>query len=339
MTVDVTRQKGMEIFKRLIKKCDVFLENNSPQTMEKLGITYQMLRDEKPDIIYVRMPAFGLSGPYRDFRAYGSHIEAFSGHSMLRGYLDMDPTSSSLVVASDASAPVHAAFAVISALLYRDRTGNGQLVELAQVESFIPFLAYQLTDYAMNRRVQSTSGNRFPGAAPSGCYRCKGEDKWVMIVCHNDKEWEGFCRALGNPLWTKDKKFADALSRYKNQDELNKLIQQWTIQNDSFKIFHLLQKEGVPAAPVEDYRDAYNDPHLKARGFFEQITQADCGTHFYPGVPWKFSKTPLSIHLPPCRLGEHNEYIYKRIIGVSDDEYTELQKEGHVGMDFIPEIP
>jgi crotonobetainyl-CoA:carnitine CoA-transferase CaiB-like acyl-CoA transferase len=160
-----------------------------------------------------------------------------------------------------------------------------------------------------------------------------------MITVYSDDDWRGFCRALGNPPWSQEERFSDALSRWKNQDELDKLIEEWTLRHDHVAVMHLLQKEGVACGPVEDQRDAYNDTQLKDRGFFEQLTHVDCGTHLYPGMLYKLSKTPLSIRLPPCRLGEHNEYVYKKVIGVSDQEYAALEKAGHIGMDFDPSIP
>jgi crotonobetainyl-CoA:carnitine CoA-transferase CaiB-like acyl-CoA transferase len=144
---------------------------------------------------------------------------------------------------------------------------------------------------------------------------------------------------MGNPPWTKEERFSDCLSRWKNHEALDKLIEEWTVEHDHYAIAHLLQREGVPAGPVMDEADAYNDPHLKEQGFFNQLTQVDCGTHLYPGLAWRLSKVPNKLRLPPCRLGEHNEYIYKKVIGVSDEEYARLEKEGHIGMDFVPEIP
>ena len=195
-------------------------------------------------------------------------------------------------------------------------------------------------DYTMNRRVQRSLGNRdLHSAAPCGCYRCKGDDRWVTITVGADRQWEGFCRALGNPSWTKEERFGNVLGRHGNQDELDKLIEEWTTRHDHYAVMHMLQKEGVPAGPVMDERDLYNDPHLKERGFHERVTHPEAGTHLYPGLIWKASKTPNSIRTPACLLGEHNEYVYKKVIGVSDQEYIELEKEGHIGMDFVPGIP
>lgn len=348
MTVDLTRPEGMDIFWRLISKCDAFVENNPPSTMDKLGITYEKMKEVKPDIIMLRAPGYGLSGPWKDYRGLGSNFEQYAGHDMLRGYLDMDPSGHSMVFACDHAAGAQGAFVLLAALHYRNRTGKGQLIELSQTEAFLPWIAQALMDYDMNGRVQGTMGNRYPGAAPCGCYRCKGESiaqgtssltpdqgNHVFITCHNDEEWQGLCRAMGNPSWTREEKFGDTISRYKNQDEMDRHIEEWTRERDHFEVMYILQAEGVPAGPVESYEDAYKDPQLKARGFFEWATQEDCGTHLYPGMPWKMSKTPLRIRRGPARLGEDSEYVYKKIIGVSDAEYARLEKEGHIGMDFV----
>ena len=340
MTVDLTRPEGMDIFKRLIAKTDVFIENNAPDTMQKLGITYQTLKEARPDLIVIDMPGFGLSGPYRDYRVLGAHLECVGGHTSLRGYPELDPTTITYVYHCDAASGACGALAAVMAVRYRNRTGKGQHIEVAQIETLFPQLGQAVMDYTMNQRVQRSVGNRDPhSAAPCGCYRCRGDDRWVTITIGSDKEWEGFCRALGNPPWTKDERFSDALSRYKNQDDLDKLVEEWTTQHDHHAVMHMLQKEGIPAGPVMDERDCYNDPHVKERGFHERVTHPECGTHLYPGLTWKASKTPNSIRSPACLLGEHNEYVYKKVIGVSDKEYTELEKEGHIGMDFVPGIP
>jgi len=335
MTVDLTQPKGMEIFKRLIEVSDIYLDSNQVQVAEKLGINYDMLRQVKPDIIMITMPGFGTTGPYKYYRAFGAHLEGFFGHTWLRGYPDSDPTTTTYAFHCDAAAGATAAFAAVMALRYRNRTGKGQWIDLAQAEAAVPHLGEAVMDYTMNRRVQGAMGNRHPSAAPCGCYRCRGEDRWVTITVTSDEEWQGLCRAMGNPSWTKDERFADGLSRYRNQVELDRLVEEWTIQHDHYAVMHLLQREGVPAGPVIDDRDALNDPHLKDRGFFEELYQEDCGTLTYPGLAWKMSKTPNYLRLPPVRLGEHNEYVYKEVLKVSDEEYAELEREGHIGMDYL----
>jgi crotonobetainyl-CoA:carnitine CoA-transferase CaiB-like acyl-CoA transferase len=340
MTVDLTKPKGIDILRRLVKMSDLFIENNAPNTMDRLGITYEWLKEAKPDIIAIRMPAFGLSGPYRNYRSFGSGPEATAGHTWLRGYTDVDKSlATTSVVHCDAVGGANAALAALMALQYRNQTGKGQFIEAAQVEGLIPQLGEAIMDYTMNRRVQDSIGNRdLHGAAPCGNYRCKGDDRWVSITVRNDEEWQGFCRALPHAEWTKDEKFSTVLNRYKNQDELDKLVESWTLGHDHYAVMFMLQKEGVAAAPVTDAADAYADPHFRERGLFEKVTHPEAGTHMYPGIGWKQAKTPNHIRRYPCRLGEDNEYVYKELLGMSEDEYADLEREGHIGMDFAPHV-
>ncbi|MFC1533140.1 CaiB/BaiF CoA transferase family protein [Thermodesulfobacteriota bacterium] len=340
ITVDLSKTKGKEILRELVKTSDLFLENNAPNTMDKLGITYEWLKEIKPDIIMIRMPAYGLSGPYKDYRTYGSGPEATAGFTWLRGYTDVDKSISTTSVAHcDATGGANAALAALMALHYRKRTGKGQHIELAQVEGLIPQLGEAIMDFTMNGRVQDNIGNRdYHGAAPCGNYRCKGEDCWVSITVRNDDEWEGFTRALGDPKWSRDERFSTTLNRYKNQDELDNLVEEWTMQHDHYAVMFMLQKEGVAAAPITNADAAYTDPHIKESGVLEKVTHPEAGTHIYPGIGWTMARTPNGIRRYACRLGEDNEYIYKTLLGISDEEYAELEREGHIGMDFAPHV-
>ncbi len=348
MTVDLRKPEGKDVYRRLIQVSDVVIESNAAGTMDRVGVGYEQLKEWKPDIIMVSLPGFGSYGPYRDYRGLGAHMEGFVGHTYIRGYHDMDPAATTTVFHYDATAGASCAFAAVMALHHRNRTGKGQWLDMAGAETTMPQLGDLITEYTMNGRLPERLGNRHRSAAPCGCYLAKGaepgaetpggDDKWVNITVNNDEEWEGFCRAIGNPPWTRDKRFADCISRYQNQDELDKLIGEWTRQHDKYEIFHLMQREGVPCAPVLDSRDSLEDPHLKERGFYEQVTQADCGTHFYPGIAFKMSKMPNSIRMPACLMGEHNEYVYKEIIKVSDEEYADLVEKGHIGMDYAPGV-
>ena len=341
MTADLTRPEGMDIFKRLMKKTDIFIENNSPEAIDKMGISYEMLKEQNPNIIMIRMPGYGLSGPYKNYRAFGAQMEHTCGHSYLRGYRDMDPSTLTVSFHCDAVAGATAAYAAALALRRRERTGKGQLIEIPQIETMIPQMGQAMMDYAMNGRVQGTVHNWDPALAraPHNCYRCAGDDRWINITVMSEDEWKSLCQVMGNPSWAAEDRFADAVGRIKNQEELDKLVESWTIQHDNMALMHILQNAGVTAGAVFNGADAYNDPQLKERNFFEPLTQEDCGTHLYPGLSWKASKTPNKLRLPPCRLGEHNEYVYKEIIGVSDEEYAELEKTGHIGMDFAPNVP
>ena len=338
MTVDLRQPKGKEIFHRLIEKSDIFIENNVPETIEKLGITYEELSKVNPRLIMVRMPAYGLSGPYKNFRSFGTHLESTIGHTSVRGYTDTDPSLRGDVFTADAAAGVLAAFAILMALRHRNKTGKGQLVEFAQAEAFMPYLGQPIMEYTMNGRVPESWGNRHPFKAPHGCYPCEGENRWVVIAVGSDEEWLGLCRAMDNEALASDPRFSDSSSRYKNQDPLDAIITQWTQERDRYDVFHRLQEQGVPAGPVMDEADAFQDPHMAERRFFHPLTHPEAGTHLYPGPTWRMSKTPNDLRTHPPLLGEHNEYVYKELLGTSDEEYAQLEADGHIGMDYAPGV-
>ncbi len=339
MTVDLRRPEGKEIFARLIRNSDVFIENNVPETIEKLGLTYDKVREMNPQIIMIRMPAFGLDGPYKNYRSLGLHVDGVTGHTWLRGYTDSDPSERGDTVAPDATAGAGAAFAVLAAIWYRKRTGKGQLIELNLAENFVPLLADSIMDYNINGRAQETLGNRDHAMAPHGCYPCRGEDRWLNIAVASDEEWQGLCQVMGLPELAQDSRFADSLSRWKHQDEMESIISSWTSEQDHLEAFHLLQAHGVAAAPLLDQKELLEDPHLKARDFFQPLEHAETGTQLHHGPFWKMSKTPNRLRLPPCRLGEHNEYVYKELLGLPEEEYARLEAEGHIGMDFVEGVP
>lgn len=337
-TMDLRRPKGREMFKRLIQVSDIFLENNMPHVTESLDLGYDVLKDWNPGIIMLSMPAFGRTGPKRYNRTIGPQLDSYSGGTYVRGYIDRDVSSNSVVFHADEAAGMTAAFIMVMALHQRNRTGEGMFIDMAQVETAIPQLGEIIMDYTMNGRIQGARGDRDAQGAVQGCYRCRGEDRWVSITIRTDREWEAFCRVLGNPDWADEEKFADGLSRWHNHDELDRWIEQWTSQHSHFEVMYLLQEEGVAAGPVEHPDDAYDDPHMKERGFFEELAHPECGTHLYPGLPWKMSNSPNRLRRAAPRLGEDNEYVYKQVIGVSDQEYAELESERHVGMDFVPDL-
>ena len=233
MTVDLLRPEGKNIFNRLVSVSDVLVENNPTETMQKLGISYDDLKRINPKFIMLRMPAYGNTGPYQNHRSLGIHIEGVIGHSLLRGYTDLDSSTNTQVYMADAAAGVGGAFAVACALNHRRRTGEGQLVELSQAENAVPYLGQAFMDYSMNARSQTTLGNRHPTAL-QGVYRCKGDDRWAALTIFDDRDWELFCEAMGNPEWTREPQFATHESRRENHDALDQRISEWTGSRDHY---------------------------------------------------------------------------------------------------------
>ena len=220
------------------------------------------------------------------------------------------PTGTPAVQHTDAVGAVTLAFSVLVALYHRNKTGEGQWIDISQVESFVHHLSRPIMDYMMNRRHPRSLGNRDYFMAPHGCYRCRWEDEWVVITVSTDGEWKAFSHAMGDPGWTSRPEFSDPLTRYTHQDEMDSLIQEWTSHRDKKEVMRLLQEAGVPAEAVLNDKDVYADPHLEARGFFETMAHPVIGEYRYPGYLWKFSKTYEPFRIPPNTYGEHNEYVY-----------------------------
>src|SRR5829696_1594581 len=237
MTVDVTMPEGLEVFRRLIAVSDVFVENNVAETIEKAQIRYEDLVEYNPRLIMLRMPAYGLSGPFKNYRSFGTHMEGMTGHHHLRSYPDMDPSMTGDAFTADAAGGVVGALAVMMALRHRRRTGKGQLIELAQAENFMSYLGEIVLDTGMNGRTWPSQGNQHPTHAPHNVYPCAGEDRWITIDVGTDAEWEALCRVIGEPPWTQEARFADTLSRWQHRAELDRQIAEWTAEHDAFGLW------------------------------------------------------------------------------------------------------
>lgn len=335
MTVDLTRPEGYDIVRRLITMSDVIVENNSINVMAKLGLDYDTVRGFKEDIIYLSMPGFGRTGPYRAFQGFGSNVEALCGFTAVRGYADAPRSTTTPVFYMDGVSGTGGAFAVLCALHYRRRTGKGQLIDFSQAENMMPHLGEYFMDAAMNQRDLTPLGNRHPHMAPHNCYPCRGEDRWIVIAVASDDEWQRLCRALGHPSWATAAHFTTLAGRLTHQDQLDHHLAAWSSTQEARAAMEHLQAHGVAAGMVFSEPDAYDDPHLNARGFFETVTQVDCGTHRYPGMQWKMTQTPGRIRSGPCLLGEHNDYVYRELLGMHEAEIERLRQAGHIGDTYV----
>ncbi len=336
MTIDLKKKRGRELFKQLVAISDVLVTNQTPGTMEGLGLGYADLGLVNPRLVYVEASSFGTSGPYRNFRALGLQMEAFAGHDLLRHYPDRDVSSNTWAVTADASGALGMALAAQMALYARNRTGRGQYIDLSMVENFVGLLGGAVLDFSYNGRVPESIGNR-DYSAIQGCYPCAGEDRWLTLTIVDDETWQRFCDLAGMSGLAAGK-FATAESRRANQDELDQSICEWTRQLTREDAVERLRAAGILAGPVLDDADLFEDPHLAARGYFLEIDHADAGTHRYPGFPYRLKRAELGVRSPPVRLGEHNEYVYKELLGVTDEEYASLEAEGHIGTEFAPHI-
>lgn len=330
ITLDLTMPRGQEVFKKLVKVSDVVLENFSRRVVSDLGLEYASLKEVNPSIILLSLSSQGVTGPEKDNVSFGPTLEQVGGLAYLTGYPDQMSSFSSYAY-PDFLAGVLGAGAIIAALRYRQRTVKGMHIDLSQREVATCVIGETMMDYSMNRRVRKAIGNRHPSRAPYGCYPCKGEDEWVTIAIDSDDDFLRFCKAIGQPELADDNRFCDVLSRLKNQDELDRIISGWTKEREHYQIMKILQDAGLAAGPVLTVKELFQDPHLAKREFFKEQTHPEAGTFVYKGRPLRFSKTPLREDMPAPCLGEHNSLIYGSLLGMSQDEINELEREGVIG--------
>jgi crotonobetainyl-CoA:carnitine CoA-transferase CaiB-like acyl-CoA transferase len=324
IALDLSMPQGRDVFLRLVARADVVIENNSARVLTNLGLAYDDLRRVKPDIILCSMSGFGGSGPERDYVAYGSNIETVCGLSALMGYHD-DPTPHRTgSYYADPVAGAHGAVAVLAALRHRDRTGQGQWIDLSLLESAAALFGEALMDWSINQRVPPPRGNRHPRYAPQGVYPSAGADSWLALTVRTDTEWQALCGVLDRPDLSGDRALADAAGRRAQHDRLDAVIGEWSRGLDHYDAARRLQALGVPAAPVLANWELLSDPHLHARGFYVPVPHPEVGVLPFPGMPWRFSRTPAAVRGgAPC-FAEHNALVFRQVLGLTEEQIAEL---------------
>lgn len=327
ITLDLKNPRGKEIFKRLAGWADIVIQNQRPGVMDSLGLGYEELRKVNEDLIMINTSIVGQTGPFAAIGGWGDYTMSVSGHFILYRSPDGLPSNPGSNPADFVGA-IFGAIAAVSALAYRHRTGKGQCIDASQVDPMVQLLAPGILDYIVNKRVQTPVGNRNPLAAPHGAFRCKGDDEWCVIAVFTDEEWQSFCQVIGNPEWTKLPRFSSQSLRHENEDELEQLVGTWTISRTPQEVMRIMQDAGVPAGVVQDAEDIVDhDPQVKQRELFPRQQHPTLGECCFTRWPFILSKTPSEVRRSPC-LGEHNEYILTKILGVSDDEFIELIESG-----------
>ncbi len=328
MTLNMNKPRAVDLVKELVKISDVIADNFGGPVMERWGLGYADLKKLRPDIIVYSGSGYGRTGPYKEYPSFGPTIDAFNGLTSTNGYPGGEPLAIGTGGWTDLLSAQHGAFAILAALYHRMKTGEGQYIDLAMNEAGFAFLPEMVLDYTMNERVRRPVGNRDDIMAPHGCYRCKGEDKWVAIAVSSDEEWRALCDAMGNPEWTRREEFSDGLSRWKNQDELDRLIREWTINQDHYEVMKTLQKAGVMAGATLDMEEVASDPHLRERDLLVEIEHPTMGKLRLLGLPWKLNNVPKGNYEHPPLLGEHNDYVLGDLLGLSEEEIRQLGEEG-----------
>jgi benzylsuccinate CoA-transferase BbsF subunit len=327
ITLNLNQPEGLEIARKMVKISDAVVENFTTRVMSNWGLDYSCLKKLKPEIIMLRLSTMGHTGPCQDFVGFGPTVQAFSGITSLTAYPGKPPPGVGYSYA-DHIAGLHGCLALLGALEYRHKTGQGQYIDLSQTETMSALLSNAIVDYALDNKEPLPEGNTSKLAAPYGVYRCCGEDRWCAISVFTDKEWEGFKKAFSNPAWADCAEFATLAARLRNSARLDNFIEDWTKDHTSEDIMARLQKEGVAAGIVQNAADLAHDPQLKARKFFIELGRPDSGKMNADANPIKLSDTPAEYQRPAPAKGQDNDYVYHNLLGMTEDRIKDLQQKG-----------
>jgi benzylsuccinate CoA-transferase BbsF subunit len=321
--LDLKTSRGVDLIKQLVRISDVVVDNFSPGVMKRFTLDYDELKKIKPDIIKISFPGVGREGPLADVVTYGPSLAGLAGLDSMIGY-EGERVLGMQQAYADINAALFGAFAIQMGLYHRDRHGEGQHIEVAQIEALLSTMPEPLMEASLNKRVLDTLGNTHPLMAVHNNYPCKGDDKWVSIAILTESEWKGFCKALGDPSWTKTEDFADSDKRLMNRKQLDEHIAAWTVDKTAQEVMQALQADGVAAAPCADTEERYFDPHFQEREIIVNIEHPATGVDFVPRVVCNLSETPGEIRRPAPLLGEHNGYVFGELLGLSEAQIEDL---------------
>lgn len=333
--LNMNTPEGQALFRRLVAIGDVVTENFSAHTMEKWGFGYEQLRAIKPNIIYVQMSGMGHTGPEHNYVSYGPTAQALSGLSYQSGLPEPAPPAGWGYSYLDHTGSYYGAMAVLCSLLHRQRTGEGQYIDVAQEALGFILTGTALLDAAVNGRQTVRTGNRSPHrpAAPHGVYPCQGEDRWCAIAVFSDEEWQALSTAMGHPPWTKKPEYATLESRLRHQDGLETDLASWTRRHTAEEVMQRLQAHGVRAGVVQTTADKVrHDPQLRAREYFVDVPHSRFGVLPVEATPIRFSETPVHpggpIQRGAPRWGEDNAYVYGELLGLSEADMADYTARG-----------
>ena len=325
ITLDLATARGLDLARELVNVSDVVTQNFATGVIDRLGLGYEALRAIKPDIIMLTGSTLGLTGPEKQATGWGPNVSGYAGLPFISGYADGAPAD---LGGSwpDFMIGTMMVFSLLSAVHHRQRTGQGQHVEVAMGEVVTTMIPEAIMEYTMNGRQLPPRGNRDDLMAPHGVYPCRGEDRWVAIAVSGDGDWAAMSQAMGCPDWARDHRFADATGRRQHHSELDEFIAEWTRQHTPYEVMHTLQEAGVAAGPVMGVTDLMADPHLKERGFVVEVDHLEVGRRMAAGLPVKFSAMPQLAYGPAPCLGQHNQEVFQGLLGLDEHEYVRLEE-------------
>lgn len=320
--LNISRPEGLELAMRLVSVSDIVIENFAAGVIERLGLGYEALRQAKPDIIMLSSSGTGHSGPDKDYVAYGSLLQYYTGWNAISGYPNSEPIKGGLW--ADPWVGMELAMVAAAVLNHRAVTGEGNYVDFSMAEALTASIPEALLDYQMNDRVSEPMGNADSRYSPHNVYRCKGSDRWLAIAITSDNEWRALCTVIGRNDLLHDPTLSDAQGRREQQQKIDAAVNEWAQQREDYEAMHALQNAGVSAAPYLSPERVFTDPQLREGGFFSTHTASDGKQRDLPALGWRFEGGPAPRIAAAPVLGQHNDYVYGELLGLSDDEIVQL---------------
>ena len=311
----------------MVRWADVVTESFSPNVMRAWGLDYAALRQVKPDIIMVSTCLLGQSGPFAQFAGFGNLAAAISGFFSLTGWSDRPPAGP-FGAYTDYVAPRFTAVAILAALEYRRRTGQGQYIDQSQAESALHFLTPALLDYTVHGRSQERVGNADAHLAPHGVYPAAGQDRWLAIAVRTEAQWQALCEVMRRPELGHDSRCATLAARLTHREALDTIVAAWTQAHSAQEAEAMLQARGVPASTVQNSQELYGDPQLTHRGHFVELPDPLHGTTTVEGSRFRLSRTPARVERAGPTLGRDNQYVLETILGYSPERIAALTDAG-----------
>ena len=329
VTLNMKTEEGRALARRLIERSDVVANNFTPGTMEKFGLGHEAVRAFKPDAIYIGMSMHGQVGPESRYLGYGLTMGAVTGLHQLCGRPELDPAGTGTNFPDHVPNPAHAAFAILAALRHRRRTGQGQFIDVAQIEPTIALLGPAVMDYTANGHVAGRVGNQHIAGAPQGVYPSRGEGRWIAISASSEVAWQALLHVLEDPALEQDARFAGMAGRWEHRAALDEALARSTVLHDALELAQRLQQRGVAAGPVQDAADVLQrDPQLQAREHWVYLDHPEMGRTVYNGLPFKMSRTPGFPHRPAPLLGQHTDEVLKEKLELAAAEIVALRAQG-----------
>jgi crotonobetainyl-CoA:carnitine CoA-transferase CaiB-like acyl-CoA transferase len=323
VAVDLQDPRGIEIVKAFVAESDVVMQNFATGVMERLGLGYEELKRINPRIILASISGYGQSGPYREYMGYGPATPALTGLSAVSGFVGEGPEEFGLSM-PDPTAGITAAWAVVSALERRERTGEGDHIDVTLWEATAVLGVEAWMQYAFDGTQPEPMGNRDPWMAPHGVFRCAGEDDWLSIACTDEDAWLRLCTII-DPALADDPRFLTLSDRKANEDALEAIVSEWTRERDRWEITQALQAAGIAAFPSLTCKDIVEDPHLNERGFIERLAHPEVGARAHAGIPWRLARRPNGVRMPAPCLGADTETLLADVLGYDATTIAELR--------------